>query len=91
MSPAISSPKDVDIYPLYEFDQNKSLLNMPTAWMFRVNARLDPEMLRSSLSRLLQIGDWRKLAGRFKRNVSLGWHSSTKSARYLQFPEQWQA
>jgi hypothetical protein len=68
----MSSPEGIDIYPLYDFDRSKAVEAMHMAWMFRVNDRLDPEMLRLSLSRLLQIGDWRKFAGRFKRNVSLG-------------------
>ncbi|KAK2757087.1 hypothetical protein FQN54_005056 [Arachnomyces sp. PD_36] len=68
MSTGMSPPQDVDIYPLYPFDRDKSFDDMHMAWMFRANARLDPEMLGSSLSRLLQIGEWRKFAGRFKRN-----------------------
>ncbi|KAF3484014.1 uncharacterized protein GIQ15_03338 [Arthroderma uncinatum] len=62
------SPEDVDIYPLHEFDRAKDVEAMHMAWVFGVNDCLDPEILRTSLSRLLQIGDWRKFAGRFKRN-----------------------
>jgi len=32
---------------------------------------LDPEKLRSSLARLMEIGDWRKLGARLRLNVIL--------------------
>jgi hypothetical protein len=35
------------------------------------NDVLDADMLNASLSRLLEIGDWRKLGGRLKRVVSI--------------------
>ncbi|KAM3426870.1 hypothetical protein NHJ13734_009218 [Beauveria thailandica] len=59
---------DVDIYPLYDFDRRPDVEALHMSWLFHVNARLDPQMLRSSLSELLQMGDWRKFAGRFRRN-----------------------
>ncbi|KAK0385640.1 hypothetical protein NLU13_6817 [Sarocladium strictum] len=67
---ASASPQvgDVDVYPLFEFDKEKAVDKMNMAWMFHVDKPLDPELLRSSLSRLLQMGDWKKFAGRFKRN-----------------------
>lgn len=65
------APTDVDIYRLYEFDQRADIATQHMSWLFHVNDCLDPQMLRSSLSDLLQMKDWRKFAGRFKHNISL--------------------
>ncbi len=38
--------------------------------MLRFDDVMDPENLRMSLSRLLEIGDWKKLGARLRMNVS---------------------
>ncbi|PFH59002.1 hypothetical protein XA68_12931 [Ophiocordyceps unilateralis] len=61
--------EDDDVYPLYTFDDgkyNRKLLS----WVMRFNDVLDPKKLNDSLSRLLEIGDWRKLGGRLKLRES---------------------
>ena len=47
------------------FKPNRVLVS----WVMRFNDILDADKLRSSLARLLEIGDWRKLGGRLRQNV----------------------
>lgn len=54
-----------DIYPLHALDNNPNWVN----WVMRFNDVLDAQRLNESLSRLLDIGDWRKLGGRIRRKV----------------------
>ncbi|KAM4066509.1 transcriptional regulator sdnM [Hirsutella rhossiliensis] len=57
--------QDDDVYPVHVFDDakvNRKLLS----WVMRFNDVLDPERLHAALSRLLEIGDWRKLGGRLR-------------------------
>ncbi|CAG8062272.1 unnamed protein product [Penicillium olsonii] len=51
-----------DVYPLHTLDHNPNYVD----WVMRYNDVLDADMLKKSLSRLLEIGDWRKLGGRFR-------------------------
>ena len=39
-------------------------------YCYRFNDVLDPNELRSSLERLMQMGEWRRLGARIRRNVS---------------------
>ncbi|KFY27957.1 hypothetical protein V493_03188 [Pseudogymnoascus sp. VKM F-4281 (FW-2241)] len=52
------------VYPLHMFDDTKQVRKMIMPWTFRFDAPLDAEKLRDALARLLDTGDWRKLAGR---------------------------
>jgi len=63
--------EDDDIYPTTLFDDTKSMRDMILHWTFHFNDVLDAEKLRISLARLLEIGDWRKIGGRYRINVSL--------------------
>ncbi|KAK2764393.1 hypothetical protein FQN54_009087 [Arachnomyces sp. PD_36] len=54
-----------DIYPVHLLDSMKSGFVL-VAWVMRFNDVLDVEKLYSSLSTLLEQGDWRKLGGRLK-------------------------
>lgn len=58
-----------EVYPLHKLDDIKSFRNN-VIWMMRFNDVLDAEKLADSLSRLLEIGDWKKLGGRFRFKVS---------------------
>lgn len=60
---------DWDEYPVHLMDGCK-LNHKVLGWTMRFNDVLDADKLHSSLTRLLSIGDWRKLGGRLKRNVS---------------------
>lgn len=62
----------MDIYPVHFLDDRKHAREMVMGWIFRVNARLDAGSVSAALRRVLEIGDWRKLAGTLHRNVSLG-------------------
>ena len=64
-------PSDVledEVYPLHALDDIKTN-RMFLSWIMRFNDVLDAEKLRDSLSRLLAIGDWRKLGGRLRFKV----------------------
>ncbi|KAJ5368014.1 uncharacterized protein N7496_007774 [Penicillium cataractarum] len=54
-----------EVYPLHKLDDIKSFRNN-VIWMMRFNDVLDAEKLADSLSRLLEIGDWKKLGGRLR-------------------------
>jgi hypothetical protein len=54
-----------DVYPLHALDNNPNWVN----WVMRFNDVLDAGRLNDSLSRLLDIGDWRKLGGRIRCKV----------------------
>ncbi|KAJ4982804.1 BCL5p [Stagonosporopsis vannaccii] len=60
-----SAYEDV-IYPVHKLDDTSTFRNLLLAWTISFNDVMDAEMLRSSLARLLEIGDWRKLGGRLK-------------------------
>jgi hypothetical protein len=59
-----------DVFPVHMLDDTKSLRDIVVAWTLRFNDVLDADKLHTSLSRLLEIGDWRKVGGRLRRNVS---------------------
>ncbi|KAM3496829.1 hypothetical protein MY10362_009801, partial [Beauveria mimosiformis] len=59
---------DMDIYPVHMLDGIKAVREMIMCWTFRVNAPLDVDKVRAALGRVLEIGDWRKLAGTLHRN-----------------------
>jgi hypothetical protein len=65
--PAQAFPED-DIYPLHLQDYNFRRLLMVSTMRF--DDVLDAEKLHNALSQLLKIGDWRKLGGRLRSDVS---------------------
>ncbi|KAG9252678.1 uncharacterized protein F5Z01DRAFT_744242 [Emericellopsis atlantica] len=59
------SPVETDeIYPLHMLDDTKTLRGIVVTWTLRFNNVLDADKLHSSLSELLEIGDWRKMGTR---------------------------
>lgn len=62
------------VYPVFMQDTTKPNHVIVSASL-RFDDVLDGEKLRSSLSQLLQVGHWRKLAGRLKKNVRTQDHS----------------
>lgn len=56
------------VYPVHLHDANFVKLLMVCT--LRFDSILDPQKLHSALTRLLEIGDWKKLGGRLRRNVS---------------------
>jgi hypothetical protein len=72
-SPARSPPPPVDsddVYPVHMLDDTKTLRDIVVTWTLRFNDVLDANNLYASLSRLLEIGDWRKVGGRLRLKVS---------------------
>jgi hypothetical protein len=59
-----------DIYPVHMLDDTKTLRSIVVTWTLCFNDVLDAQKLHASLSRLLEIGDWKKVGGRLRLNVS---------------------
>ncbi|KAJ5470153.1 hypothetical protein N7530_007510 [Penicillium desertorum] len=55
-----------DVYPVHMLDDTKTLRGIVVTWTLRFNDVLDADSLHASLSKLLEIGDWRKLGGRLR-------------------------
>lgn len=61
--------EDDDVYPVHTLDDTKTFRSILITWTICFNDALDAERLRSSLSRLLELGDWRKIGGRLRLKV----------------------
>ena len=59
-----------DIYPVHMLDDTKTLRGIVVTWTLHFNDVLDPDKLHASLSKLLDIGEWRKVGGRLRLKVS---------------------
>ena len=60
---------EMDVYPVHVLDQMAEYQPfLATVMLF--NDALDADMLYVSLSRVLEIDDWRKLGGRLQKDVS---------------------
>lgn len=70
-----------DVYPLHALDDIKPNRTF-VSWVMRFNDVLDANLLNNALSRLLEIGDWRKLGGRLKFTVMTP-HKSPDIGNYL--------
>ncbi|KAH7302876.1 hypothetical protein B0I35DRAFT_365900 [Stachybotrys elegans] len=57
-----------DIYPVHMLDGTKTLRGITVNWILRFDAILDGNKLHGALSRLLDMGDWRKMGGRLRLN-----------------------
>lgn len=60
-----------EVFPVHQFDDTALNRIMNVTGLFRFDAVLEANKLRDSLSTLLHVGDWRKLRGRLRLNVSL--------------------
>lgn len=58
-----------DIFPVHFLDQAGIIRGCIVSFTFRYNDVLDPEVLHDALVKLLEIEDWKKLAGRLRLNV----------------------
>ncbi|QIW96738.1 hypothetical protein AMS68_002256 [Peltaster fructicola] len=68
------------VYPLHFLDDLK-LNRMPVHWLLHFNDILDAQKLREALTKLLGIGDWRKLGGRLR--------SKGKGRLEIHVPSRW--
>ncbi|KAG6006569.1 hypothetical protein E4U21_006867 [Claviceps maximensis] len=59
-----------DEYPVHLMDGSK-LNHKVLGWTMRFNDVLDADMLHSALTRLLGVGEWRKLGGRLRRDFKI--------------------
>lgn len=60
-----------EILPVHDFDARPQVRDIIIGWTLRFDDILDGDKLNVALSRLLEIGDWRKLGGRLRQRVSL--------------------
>jgi hypothetical protein len=56
------------IIPFHDYDDTDTTNGLSFDFTFRFDDLLDDERLRVALSRLLELGDWRKLGARIRRN-----------------------
>ncbi|KAK2612082.1 hypothetical protein QQS21_001931 [Conoideocrella luteorostrata] len=57
-----------EVVPMHLFDNNSMMRSYDLFWTFRFEEVLDAEKLGSSLTHLVETGDWRKLGGRWRLN-----------------------
>lgn len=81
-----SSASD-DVLTLHSFDDTALNRIMAVTGMLRYDAVLDADKLRDSLVDLLHIGEWKKLRGRLRLNVSTS-EEFNKLALTLLVPRQ---
>lgn len=67
-NPAIIYADD-DVYPVHTLDDTPTMRSILITWTICFNDVLDADKLQSSLSTLLEIGDWKKLGGRLRLKV----------------------
>jgi hypothetical protein len=60
---------DDEVFPVHYFDDTAEHRSMVMCWTLRFDDILDADALHTSLVKLLDIGDWRKLGGRLRLNV----------------------
>lgn len=73
-----------DIYPVHILDAPR-MNHVFVSWIMNFNDVLDVEKLYSSLSALLEQGDWRKLGGRLRAAVSLTLSNHSALQVFLSF------
>lgn len=59
-----------EVLPTHFLDDTPGNRSFVLVWTLRFNDVLDPDMLHSSLTRLLEMKGWRKMGGRLRLNVS---------------------
>lgn len=62
------SDSGADVYPVHLLD-NATANHSLASFVMRFNDVLNPKTLSDSLSKLLEMGDWRKLGGRLRLRV----------------------
>ncbi|PFH61754.1 hypothetical protein XA68_16374 [Ophiocordyceps unilateralis] len=79
---------DDEVYPIHTLDGREGTQNLLLSWMLRFDDVLDAQMLYRSLCRLIELGDWRKLGGRYRRNQASCHESSQHGKLELHVPKQ---
>jgi len=62
--------EDHDVVPFRFWDEQDSMQRIVMEVTYRFDDVLDVKKLKSSLGRLLEIGDWRGIGARLKKNAS---------------------
>lgn len=57
------------VYPVHLIDQAAVIRSSIINYVFRYDCVLDADKLHRALSQLIEVGEWRKLGGRLRRNV----------------------
>lgn len=60
-----------NIYPVHGLDDTKTFRSILMTWTISFNDRLDVGKLHSSLSKFLDVDDWRKIGSRLASTVCL--------------------
>lgn len=60
---------DFEVVPVHFIDNAPIIRTSIISYTFRYQQQLDPQQLHSSLSTLLNIGEWKKLRGFLRKNV----------------------
>lgn len=66
-----TSPEEDEVLPVHAFDDTELNRVMAVTGLMRYRAVLDGAKLGNALEELFQIGEWKKLRGRLRLNVSL--------------------
>ena len=69
-SPLLAAMLDDEVVPFRFWDEQDSVRRLVLEFTYRFDDVLDVTKLKSSLERLLEIGEWRGLGARLKKNVS---------------------
>ncbi|KAF9700204.1 hypothetical protein EKO04_002069 [Ascochyta lentis] len=64
--PSSLSDEQDQVYPVHMLDDTTTLRGIVMTWTLCFNDVLDANRLHTALSRLLEIGDWKKLGGRLR-------------------------
>ena len=69
-TPRIDEVTGDKIFPLRFMDSSEVFTKIALDFTLRFDDVLDPEKLRLSLERLVQIGNWHQIGARYRKNVS---------------------
>jgi len=64
-----SAPESDEVIPARFWDTNDVFQKLVMEFTYRFDDVLDADKLKSSLERLMEIGEWKNLGARFKKNV----------------------
>jgi hypothetical protein len=66
----LATMSDDEVVPFRFWDEQDTMRRIVMEFTYRFDDVLDAQKLKSSLERLLKIGEWRGLGARFKKSVS---------------------
>lgn len=66
---------------MHVLDDVEVLAGYDLFWTFPFEEVLDADVLGRALAEVIEMGEWRRLGGRFRRNVRTSWHSVVSKTR----------